>query len=180
VARQQRYAVQGKKPFAVKGHEYCLQRLMCLLGLNSSFSCAADTALQCVSGSRDPATERAKALYVQIRWKESDLPSLETPPLTSGLPSSRLHRGWDPDGSLLSVYTFPADCSSYTDTYIPFGRTSCVAGTGKYYSPAICPEGWTAAYTRPVLGNLGPPEEPDETAMFCCPRYGTLGSMDHE
>ncbi|KAH6999276.1 hypothetical protein EDB80DRAFT_724531 [Ilyonectria destructans] len=135
----------------------------------SSFSCAPNDPLNCVSSAKSPESTTVDAVYVQIRWKRSDLSLFETPPLTSGGPTSRRHSGWDPDGSLLSVYTFPQECSSSTATWLQESETTCQPLTGDYYSPAICPEGWTAAYTRPVVGGDGPPEEPDETAMYCCP-----------
>lgn len=124
----------------------------------------------CVSSAKSPESTRVDAVYVQIRWKESDLSLFETPPLTSGQPTSRRHSGWDPDGSLLSVYSFPQDCSSSTDVWLLGSETTCQPLTGNYYSPAICPDGWTAAYTR-AEGGYRPPKESGETAMYCCPRH---------
>ncbi|KAH8679597.1 hypothetical protein BGZ60DRAFT_524813 [Tricladium varicosporioides] len=63
----------------------------------------------------------------------------------------------------------PSDCLSVTNQWLFGSRTTCQPLTGDYYSPAICPTGWTAAYSRPIIGSYGPPEEPGETAMFCCP-----------
>ncbi|KAI5468114.1 hypothetical protein BGZ63DRAFT_399638 [Mariannaea sp. PMI_226] len=134
----------------------------------SSFHCAPYDPLDCISTRTGPNSTREDAVYVQIRWKESDLSLFETPPLKPGALTSRRHSGWDPDSSLLSVYTFPPDCSLSTSTWLEGSETTCNPLTGNYYSPAICPDGWTAAYTRPLDGN-GPPEEPDETAMYCCP-----------
>lgn len=39
----------------------------------------------------------------------------------------------------------------------------------QFYSPAICPNGYTAACTRPRVGALGPEVEPSETAFMCLP-----------
>lgn len=120
----------------------------------------------CVSG---PTSSQETALSLQIRWQESDLPNFETPPLPSGPPSSRRHGGWDPESSLTYVYTFEPDCSTLTNRFLLGSRTSCAPLTGNYYSPAICPSGWTAALSRPLLSGGGPPVEADETAMLCCP-----------
>lgn len=134
----------------------------------SSFHCHLDSPFKCISSARSTSEE---AIYVQIRWQESDLTLLETPPLTNDGPTSRRHGGWGPDGALLSVYTFPPDCVSSTAKWLFGSHTTCQPLTGDYYSPAICPEGWTAAYTRSESDEGGPPIEVGETAYYCCPRY---------
>lgn len=139
-----------------------------LTSCQSSFRCAINEGYNCVSSAISTVEE---AMFVQIRWQESDLSLFETPPLTNGEPASRRHGGWDPDSSLLSMYTFPSECESFTDTWLDKRQKYCEPTFGNYYSPAICPTGWTAAYTRSVLDGYGPPVERDETAMFCCPRY---------
>lgn len=130
----------------------------------SSFSCVGDSDY-CVS--RGPSTSET-ALSVQIRWQSSDLSVLQTPPLQMGLPTSSRHMGVDPASSLTFPYTFPSDCSTRTDTLQLSYSKSCAPLTGDYYSPAICPSGWTAAWTRKSK-DAGPSIETDETAMQCCP-----------
>jgi hypothetical protein len=46
----------------------------------------------------------------------------------------------------------------------------CIPADVGYYSPAICPNGWTVAGSRAVWDNLGPPPEPSESVYYCCPR----------
>lgn len=94
---------------------------------------------------------------------------LTTDLTTTKGPINRRHSGLEPDGPLQTIFTFPRDCSSSTRVWLVGSETTCQPLTGVYYSPAICPDGWTAAYTRPVVGGSGPPEEPGETAMYCCP-----------
>lgn len=133
--------------------------------MSSSFKCVGYEPFGCGSGRKSTFT---RALSVQIRWQSSDLSLFQTPPLIA-LPTTSRHSGWDPESSLTYPYTFPLDCSTITDLWFPFDKKSCEPLTGGYYSPAICPSGWTAAATRGVLG-FGPPVEADETAMLCCPR----------
>ncbi|KAL8366215.1 hypothetical protein RB595_004805 [Gaeumannomyces hyphopodioides] len=82
-----------------------------------------------------------------------------------------------PASSLTYPYVFPTECSTVTDVWIPSSMESqCQPLTGTYYSPAICPNDWTAAFTLPSGGN-GPPVEPEETAMLCCPSSMTSLSV---
>ena len=138
------------------------------------------------------------AAAIQVRWRTEDLPVLETPPLTAALPPRQRHFGWEPATALTTVHTlapscydfaaqswatsggkatllgrpYPSDCTlPAKDSYIGYFETRPAPIEGAlYYSPAVCPWGYTAAFTRPVLGDWGPPEEPEETAMYCCPR----------
>lgn len=137
----------------------------------SGFSCGGTSRQSCLSGTRfETASGRFSftdhsfsARGIQIRWQASDMSKFETPPMTTA-PTGKPNRfGWDPAGSLTSLYNCPAITNSTTGT--------CGTLTGNYYSPAICPIGWTAAHTRPFTESiLGPPEAPGETAMLCCPR----------
>lgn len=142
------------------------QTLRLTLFLTRSFKCVPYEDFGCVSGPKSSSTV---ALSVQIRWQSSDLSLFETPPLPTGLPTTSRHSGWDPESSLTYPYTFPPNCSTVTDLWLPYDQKTCQPLTGDYYSPAICPSGWTAAFTRPVTA-YGPPVEADETAMLCCPR----------
>ena len=142
----------------------------------------------------------ATGLGVPIQWHSSDLPFLQTHPLASGKPKTKPHTGWGPATAIISVYEFPSSCNPL-DPFNETARPACVPPgwssywhprtsewinyLGKsveydgipahYYSPAICPKSYTAAYTRPVFlqpfdqNEAGPPEDPNETAVFCCP-----------
>lgn len=88
---------------------------------------------------------------------------------------------YPPVAALTTIFTpTPAYCTtgiSRFDTSIcmPTGWTKYWASNVGYYSPAICPSGYTSACTRTSSGILyGPPVLPSETAIMCCPRY------DHE
>ncbi|KAH7384498.1 hypothetical protein BKA66DRAFT_79747 [Pyrenochaeta sp. MPI-SDFR-AT-0127] len=120
----------------------------------------------CISRTKSDAVT---ALSVQIRWQSSDLSLLQTPPLTTGLPKSNRHLGWLPESSLTFPYVIPTDCSSITDLFMPYGKESCEPLTGTYYSPAICPSGWTVETTMTADDIVGPPREADETVALCCP-----------
>ncbi|QDS75756.1 hypothetical protein FKW77_008595 [Venturia effusa] len=84
-----------------------------------------------------------------------------------------------PVAALTSIFTPPADCPSPLSTW----RPSCLptkyseywTGTCSlsisYYSPGICPSGYTGQ-PRPTdfaPGFGGPPLSPEETAAMCCP-----------
>ncbi|PVI01878.1 hypothetical protein DM02DRAFT_703773, partial [Periconia macrospinosa] len=126
-------------------------------------SCAAARSNSgCMSGA-------VTAISVQIRWKSPDLSLLQTPPLTTGLPKSSRHFGWLPESSLTFPYVIPTDCSLITDVFMPYGKKSCLPLTGTYYSPAICPSGWTVETTMTADDFNGPPREADETVALCCP-----------
>jgi hypothetical protein len=143
----------------------------------SGFSCDPNPqqAGSCISGARFETSSQLlpgrpltftrhsfSAKGIQIRWQSSDTPAFEKP-LTQAPPGKPTRLGWDPAGSLTSLYSCPAPADSTTGT--------CGTLTGNYYSPAICPLGWTAAHTRPFTESmLGPPEAERETAMLCCPR----------
>ena len=139
-------------------------------------------------------------LGIPIQWHSSDLSILQTHPLVSGKPKTRPHTGWDPATALTTAYKFPASCNP-SDPFDDLASPECVppgwrsywhprtqewiyylniseevdAIPARYYSPAICPKRYTAAYTRPVFVHplarrgVGPAEELGETAVFCCP-----------
>ena len=121
------------------------------------------------------ATIRETSLYMHPQVAATTIAPnstrLETRPLQNRFLTSRRHGGWEPESSLTSIYTFDPDCSTLTDVSLMGSLTSCAALSDIYYSPAICPSGWTVALSRPVDLNIGPPVEADETAMLCCPMY---------
>ena len=90
------------------------------------------------------------------------------------------HGGTPPAGAITSVFTMPPDCANYgAGRYITVA--SCMPPeyfelywtlNYGYYSPAICPDGYTGACPRNTQGWMtGPPIEQGETATICCPRY---------
>ncbi|KAH6722955.1 hypothetical protein BKA61DRAFT_2990 [Leptodontidium sp. MPI-SDFR-AT-0119] len=67
--------------------------------------------------------------------------------------------------SLTSIFSFPTECATATGQWLQLWEEighKCDILTDAYYSPAICPSGYTAAFTGPSMA-------PGETAMFCCP-----------
>jgi len=135
------------------------------------FVCNSNFPQTCISGPRFEATSARQSFTeypfsargIQIRWQASDLSRLATPPLTTTPPGQPNRFGWNPAGALTGLYSCPPITNSTTGT--------CGTLTGNYYSPAICPLGWTAAHSRPFTESmLGPPEALQETAMLCCPR----------
>ncbi|KAF2281528.1 uncharacterized protein EI97DRAFT_438856 [Westerdykella ornata] len=96
--------------------------------------------------------------------------------------SYTLHAGTPPVGALTTIWSPPASCLPLVNHWLE-GR--CLPSSGGtysqynkiYYSPAICPSGYTVACTRPTtsfgIGGssdfYGPPLEPSETAQLCCP-----------
>jgi hypothetical protein len=109
---------------------------------------------------------------------------LETDPLTPGaapapsITSTNAHQ-WAPAGALTTVFT-PTDpyCATgplryLTDSCMPpnFGKYFGAEGL-VYYSPGVCPSGYTSACDRPGAPfSAGPPLLPSETAIICCPRF---------
>src|SRR3569833_3440239 len=88
-----------------------------------------------------------------------------------------------PQAALTTIFTPPAFCGGYVDASSwltgPTSSSSCLppfhSGAGyydeAYYSPAICPSGYTVDCTR-FDDDQGPTPLPSETAVICCPRLG--------
>lgn len=90
-------------------------------------------------------------------------------------PSSTVHDGTAPAGALTAVFTPPLKCVEDSDLY--YKTASCMPsperwdlywGAASFYSPGICPSGMVSAAVPPPF--FGPPVEPGETAIVCCPR----------
>ena len=87
---------------------------------------------------------------------------------------------WPPAGPLTTIFT-PSNEYCTTGPY-KYLTSICMPTSWElysslnrgYYSPGICPSGYTSACPRPG-GNpsaiYGPPMIPSETAIICCPRY---------
>ena len=115
--------------------------------------------------------ERVKSLQSIMAPASTETPAVTTP----------RHEGFDAAGSLTTVFTFPPSCgpmlgdpwSQNFDCALPNWDSYLILEHGwhmQFYSPAICPEGYSAACTRPKAGLLGPEVESDETAWLCLPR----------
>ncbi|KAF4954067.1 hypothetical protein FSARC_12234 [Fusarium sarcochroum] len=98
--------------------------------------------------------------------------------------TSSAHDGTAPAGALTTIFTPPVDCIKdrvlyyKTRTCMPLPeRWSLYWEAASYYSPGICPSGMISVATPPPF--FGPPIEPSETAIVCCPSGYTLsGSSD--
>jgi hypothetical protein len=100
--------------------------------------------------------------------------SLTTTPTST---HSILHNGIPPAAALTTVFTPPAGCpTAVTDlplqlSCMPSGYNEYIYKSVGYFSPAICPTGYTIGCSREASGgNIGPAVGPTETAMICCPR----------
>ncbi|KAJ2898332.1 hypothetical protein MKZ38_004004 [Zalerion maritima] len=95
--------------------------------------------------------------------------------------TTRPHEGGPVAGSLTTIFTFPASCGPMIGG--PRGQNIDCAPPGwsvytketwgwhqGFYSPAICPEGYTIACSRPLSGAHGPLPEWTEEAYMCLPR----------
>jgi hypothetical protein len=84
-----------------------------------------------------------------------------------------LHEGTSPAGSLTTIFTPPCDIATVEDwsgtSCYPRGWSDYWFGNTGYYSPAICPSGYTIACSRYATAQ-GPDVEPTETAALCAPR----------
>ncbi|KAF2454047.1 hypothetical protein BDY21DRAFT_111077 [Lineolata rhizophorae] len=94
--------------------------------------------------------------------------------------STDFTRDTAPAAAMTAVYTPPPSC----DTMGPsaFNDEDCMPTAWSqywwedigYYSPAICPSGYTSACPRPTTSNdvgglMGPSLIPSESAIICCP-----------
>ncbi|TLD22776.1 hypothetical protein PspLS_07374 [Pyricularia sp. CBS 133598] len=90
-----------------------------------------------------------------------------------------LHNGITPAGSLTTIWTPPCPGGPMTtwDSNARKSLEDCMPtnyknvyydGNVGYYSPGICPSGYTSACSR-YNRQQGPPLEPDETAVLCAP-----------
>ncbi|KAF2458213.1 hypothetical protein BDY21DRAFT_215435 [Lineolata rhizophorae] len=89
------------------------------------------------------------------------------------------HSGTAPAGALTDIFTMPSYCNGITTPFWTFAcmppNYSSVYWFGPeagYYSPGICPSGYTSACTRPPDSSgieYGPPVIAGETAHICCP-----------
>lgn len=85
------------------------------------------------------------------------------------------HDGTAPAGALTTVFTPPADCANdiedlwyKTRTCLPLSdRWRLYWEAASFYSPGICPSGMHSVASPPPF--FGPPIEPGETAIVCCP-----------
>ncbi|KAJ3544213.1 hypothetical protein NM208_g3176 [Fusarium decemcellulare] len=101
---------------------------------------------------------------------------------TTSRSNTPAHDGTAPAGALTTVFTPPAGCVEDQDLYykvrtcLPLPeRWSLYWGAASYYSPGICPSGMVSVAKPPPF--FGPPIEPSETAMICCPSgYSFSGS----
>src|SRR5450756_2526984 len=95
--------------------------------------------------------------------------------------SSLIHQGTPPAGALTTILTLP--CGStivYDGGFLPstclppdwdkYWSTTPGTLTVGYYSPAICPSGWTVCASR-YKNIQGPSVEPTETDVQCAPMY---------
>ncbi|KAK5993676.1 hypothetical protein PT974_07111 [Cladobotryum mycophilum] len=93
------------------------------------------------------------------------------------------HDGTAPAGALTTIFTPPASCLDKSRFY----RTSTCEplperwrlywSAASYYSPGICPSGMLSVATPPPF--FGPPVQPSETAIVCCPTgYSLYASSD--
>src|SRR5579871_2113197 len=96
---------------------------------------------------------------------------------TTNSSTSLYHNGTSPAAPLTTVYTPAVSCQTITTWYY---KDECMPTNWRifwdgpqagYYSPAICPSGYTPACLRPdpSTANYGPPLEMGETARICCP-----------
>lgn len=88
------------------------------------------------------------------------------------------HGGTPPAGALTTVFTPPPGCFPVSTNPLEdldlFWTSTTTCGPPNYrsyflpfyYSPAICPSGFTIGCTRSD-SDQGPPVEPTETAMMC-------------
>jgi hypothetical protein len=104
--------------------------------------------------------------------------------LSSPSPTLTDHNGNFPAAALTTIFTPPTGCPTAV-TSLP-SQLSCMPshyddyfyGSLGYYSPAICPTGYTIGCSREPTGNAGPSVAATETAMICCPRQ-VLFLFDH-
>lgn len=94
--------------------------------------------------------------------------------------STSLHM--PPQAAATTIFTPPSFCGSYIDKSLWLThyttQSSCFPGEPSipggmadvYYSPAICPRGYSVDCTA-TEDDLGVSFLPGETAWFCCPRY---------
>ncbi|TLS27788.1 hypothetical protein PpBr36_00378 [Pyricularia pennisetigena] len=93
--------------------------------------------------------------------------------------TASLHDGTTPAGSLTTIWTPPCPGGPMTtwDSSANKSLESCMPtnykdvyyyGNAGYYSPGICPSGYTSA-CRQYNTQQGPPLEPEETAVICAP-----------
>jgi hypothetical protein len=93
------------------------------------------------------------------------------------------HQGTSPAAALTTVFTpIPDYCRTglyrhYTDFCMPPAWSTYWYGNVGYYSPGICPYGYTSAGT-PKLG-AGPAVETTETAIVCCPSSYTYNGNSY-
>jgi hypothetical protein len=83
------------------------------------------------------------------------------------------HNGLRPATAITTIFTFPCDRPDFWEVPLPEGCTppawNDYWGGAAYYSPAICPSGYTICGERWDT-RQGPNVEATETAMMCAPR----------
>lgn len=92
---------------------------------------------------------------------------------------STAHEGTSPAGAMVTPFPFPCGRSFLNEQYqqdeamrqrcAPPGFEDYWWSSAGYYSPAICPQGYTAGCFR-WNSEQGPAVEPTETAVQCVPR----------
>lgn len=94
-----------------------------------------------------------------------------------------------PQAAVTTIFTPPHFCGGYVDDSSwltgPSSLSSCLPGftlgagwyDEAYFSPAICPSGYTVDCTR-WDDDQGPSLIPGETAVICCPRSVHSFSQD--
>jgi len=94
------------------------------------------------------------------------------------------HHGTQPAGALTTVFTPPANCPSLVATNDESPVSSCMPtdyankywdSNAGYYSPGVCPSGYTVACSR-YNSEQGPAVEDGETALICCPSAYTCNT----
>ena len=99
---------------------------------------------------------------------------------TSTTPTVGAHNGIAPAAAMPTPFDFPCGINFLSNEFHKNKHLRDVCGppnfenywwsTIGYYSPAVCPRGYTAGCFR-WNSDQGPPVEPTETAVQCVPRY---------
>ena len=95
--------------------------------------------------------------------------------MASNPPASITREG--PVAALTTVFTPPPGCStsSAASCFPTLWDQSVVAASHlRYYSPGICPSGYSSACNTYHTSLHGPSPLPSETAAICCKRYVEL------
>ncbi|KAK8129085.1 hypothetical protein PG984_010193 [Apiospora sp. TS-2023a] len=97
------------------------------------------------------------------------LTTVFTAPLSCSQSALFMYDDFDCAGSTISILRGPVDTASAAHCFPPSLNSNAAAGRpGAYYSPGICPQGYTAACTS--INRQASPEP--ETVLTCCPDAG--------